>query len=344
MHRTCRMDLGPEWSAVAADSILHIKCWSDNAAAVAWNNSVYSSNISSQEINRAIELAESLFSIRISSQHLPGSANKMADTGSRAWSEPHSTDWANISSSWQQVQAQHQFRKTYTTLSSSCSSDRWPRPRSPSTRLNVVPVVRLEVPGGCAGFHAHPSMTRLVTTWSAANRWKPRRAKYKQRLAKKRRVRGIKARADAIKAMASTNPGICIEIPFSKSSASQHTTCNSSRNSKVANSHIGTGEMKAWGVRTHPAETKAKRGHSMSFGTVPPRDGSGALLHVDGHQSEWMQAPTFNSGFSTWNFLTHRMWLGMCCLSSWTRPTRWWTSAWTSSAPYHLCYGKTLRR
>ncbi|OWZ14078.1 hypothetical protein PHMEG_00012500 [Phytophthora megakarya] len=79
---------GPGWHESGDGSMIHVKCWSDNISAVQWCNRLYSNNVFSQEINRAIGLAEAYFNLRVSAEHLPGSTNRMADAASRAWAEP----------------------------------------------------------------------------------------------------------------------------------------------------------------------------------------------------------------------------------------------------------------
>jgi hypothetical protein len=73
---------GFKWNFQAGGRTIHIKCWSDNAAAVSWCNRLHSDNAFSQEINRAIGLAEVYFNLRVSADHIPGSTNWMADAAS----------------------------------------------------------------------------------------------------------------------------------------------------------------------------------------------------------------------------------------------------------------------
>ncbi|KAF1779344.1 Integrase-like, catalytic domain [Phytophthora cactorum] len=56
-----------------------------------------------QEINRAIGLTEAVFVFRISSSHLTGAINTMADAGSRAGHILPTKLWANLSSTWSPV-------------------------------------------------------------------------------------------------------------------------------------------------------------------------------------------------------------------------------------------------
>ncbi|KAE8965051.1 hypothetical protein PF011_g28446 [Phytophthora fragariae] len=87
---------GSKWNQQANGKQVHVKCWSDNVSAVSWSNKLNSSNVLSQEINRAIGLAEAYFNLRVSADHLPGSTNIMADAASRAWTEPYLTRWTNF--------------------------------------------------------------------------------------------------------------------------------------------------------------------------------------------------------------------------------------------------------
>ncbi|EGZ18357.1 hypothetical protein PHYSODRAFT_500984 [Phytophthora sojae] len=93
---------GSTWTSLDPDRTVVVKCWSDNRAAVAWSNSLASTNELSQEVNRAIGLAEVLFNVRVIASHLPGSTNIAADAASRAWVSPFSEIWTNFSSSWKQ--------------------------------------------------------------------------------------------------------------------------------------------------------------------------------------------------------------------------------------------------
>lgn len=124
---------GPQWQQTL--SFPHIVCWSDNVSAVSWINSLHSLNEFSQEVNRGIGLAEALFNIRLSAQHLPGSCNRMADAGSRAWSPLYSRLWSELSSSWRQVQVPERWRRIYKEFSAICSPAHWPRRPSSATAL-----------------------------------------------------------------------------------------------------------------------------------------------------------------------------------------------------------------
>jgi hypothetical protein len=118
---------GSKWNQQADGRLVHVKCWSDNMSAVSWSNKLHSSNVLSQEINRAIGLAEAYFNLRVSAGHLPGSTNIMADAASRAWTEPYLTWWTNFSLLWSQTPIPKDCRKLYTKFSSNFSPDHWPR-------------------------------------------------------------------------------------------------------------------------------------------------------------------------------------------------------------------------
>ncbi|OWZ04451.1 hypothetical protein PHMEG_00023642 [Phytophthora megakarya] len=71
---------GAKWGFQSNGRTLHVRCWSDNSSAVTWCNRLHANNHFSQEINRAIGLAEAYFNLRVSAEHLPGSSNWMADS------------------------------------------------------------------------------------------------------------------------------------------------------------------------------------------------------------------------------------------------------------------------
>ncbi|OWZ03458.1 hypothetical protein PHMEG_00024811 [Phytophthora megakarya] len=95
----------------------HIDCWSDNVSAVSWINQRNAKNSFGLEINRAIGLAEAVFRIRLSSNHIPGSTNRMADADSRAWSAPFSHLWSKRLCAWRQVQVPEHWRRIYKDFS-----------------------------------------------------------------------------------------------------------------------------------------------------------------------------------------------------------------------------------
>lgn len=84
MHCARSLDMGPQLKLEASRSMLHIVCWSDNAATVSSKYSLSSSNTYSQEINQAIGFGEALFDQRLSANHLASSTNTMVDYASRA--------------------------------------------------------------------------------------------------------------------------------------------------------------------------------------------------------------------------------------------------------------------
>jgi hypothetical protein len=127
---------GTRWSRESTGGPTLVVCWSDNAAAVAWNNAKASRNAHGQEINRAIGLREAVDGFRMTARHLPGESNVMADAGSRAWTEPFGRTWTNLSVGWTQVAVPTETRKIYSTFSNSCSPQLWPSRRDGSTMLH----------------------------------------------------------------------------------------------------------------------------------------------------------------------------------------------------------------
>ncbi|KAK1935694.1 hypothetical protein P3T76_010389 [Phytophthora citrophthora] len=79
---------------------------------------LHSRNTFSQEINRAIGLAEAYFNLRVSAEHLPGLTNWMADAASRAWTEPELTRWTNFSTYTSAVGLQKTLHQLFESLQS----------------------------------------------------------------------------------------------------------------------------------------------------------------------------------------------------------------------------------
>jgi len=57
-----------------ATAHLHVRCWTDNASAVAWTNHRRATSDIGKTLNRAIGLAEVVFGIHVLAAHIPGCA------------------------------------------------------------------------------------------------------------------------------------------------------------------------------------------------------------------------------------------------------------------------------
>ncbi|EGZ28360.1 hypothetical protein PHYSODRAFT_475936, partial [Phytophthora sojae] len=115
----------PVWCHQTGGKMIHVKCWSDSKAAVAWCSKLHSTKLFSQEINRCIGLAEAFFNLRVSAKHIPGSTNWMADAASRAWTEPHQTRWTKCSSSWTQIPIPRLQSRSLATSSTAKFNSTW---------------------------------------------------------------------------------------------------------------------------------------------------------------------------------------------------------------------------
>ncbi|OWZ06174.1 LOW QUALITY PROTEIN: hypothetical protein PHMEG_00021607 [Phytophthora megakarya] len=71
-------------SAVFAVINAKPRCWIDNTTAVSWINRHFSSNAYDQELMQVLSYAEMEFNLHVSTAHLQGSSNFLADMGSRA--------------------------------------------------------------------------------------------------------------------------------------------------------------------------------------------------------------------------------------------------------------------
>ncbi|KAJ0393673.1 hypothetical protein ATCC90586_011499 [Pythium insidiosum] len=65
---------------------VHVRCWIDNMSAVSWIRRHHSRNTYGQELTRVLSCAELEFHLLVSTAHLAGARNKLADLGSRGWS------------------------------------------------------------------------------------------------------------------------------------------------------------------------------------------------------------------------------------------------------------------
>ncbi|KAG6963053.1 hypothetical protein JG687_00006790 [Phytophthora cactorum] len=92
-------------------SPMHARCWIDNAAAVAWIGRHYATNTTDQELTRVLSCAEIELKIHVSTSHLQGSSNLLADLGSRSWSGEKLVTWTNYMRLWQQREIPSLFRK-----------------------------------------------------------------------------------------------------------------------------------------------------------------------------------------------------------------------------------------
>lgn len=97
--------------------MLHVKCCSDNTSDDQWCNRLHSKKDFSQQINRAIGLAEAYFSLNVSVDHLLGSTNGMENAASQVWTDPFKSRWTNLSMSWQQTAVPPVLQKLYITFS-----------------------------------------------------------------------------------------------------------------------------------------------------------------------------------------------------------------------------------
>ncbi|OWZ03017.1 hypothetical protein PHMEG_00025324 [Phytophthora megakarya] len=72
---------GPRWSRIARTRgvPVHARCWIDNTSAVSWIKRHFRSNSYGQELMRVLSCAETEFQLHISTAHLQGSTNVLAD-------------------------------------------------------------------------------------------------------------------------------------------------------------------------------------------------------------------------------------------------------------------------
>ncbi|ETM53581.1 hypothetical protein L914_02952 [Phytophthora nicotianae] len=115
----------PEWP--------HIRCWSDNQTTVSRPNKLSARHPLAQELNRSTGFAEATWRLRVSTGHLPGSWNYVADAGSRLHLPVYRQVFTNCVNMWSQVPVPQHIRRIYTTFSSSFRPHHWPLAQDGST-------------------------------------------------------------------------------------------------------------------------------------------------------------------------------------------------------------------
>jgi hypothetical protein len=136
---------GPQWKFLAQHDPIHVRCWIDNASAVAWVDRHFSKNATGQELIRVVSCAEVQYKIHFSTTHLAGSANIMADQGSRAWSGGLLTQWTNDMTTWSEQAVPAEFRKIYKQRLS----------RSSGSHSPTRPAESTSIPGASGASSAH---------------------------------------------------------------------------------------------------------------------------------------------------------------------------------------------
>lgn len=93
------------WAGPSSNEIHHVRFWIDNTSAIAWHNRRSSRNQTAQQLIRILGFLEVKHSFFATAAHIAGSANIMADAGSRVWqSAQHRLSFTNLSSGWSQVE------------------------------------------------------------------------------------------------------------------------------------------------------------------------------------------------------------------------------------------------
>ncbi|KAJ8544272.1 hypothetical protein ON010_g11994 [Phytophthora cinnamomi] len=104
---------------------VHVHCWIDNKSAVTWLGKQQFRNPSGQELNRVLASAQLQFGLHVSTEHLRGTSNFLADLGSRAWTGHMLETWTNRVYSWCSQDIPTEYRKIYKTNLSTCNDTRY---------------------------------------------------------------------------------------------------------------------------------------------------------------------------------------------------------------------------
>lgn len=144
---------GPYWKETASGCTKYVCFHIDNTSAVVWASKRLSRHPTVQLYNRLLSLTEFEHQLAFTAEHIPGKLNTMADAGSRAWNESHPlwNTWANLSSSWLQVEVRPPFDNLSSAWDRLCAVQ-------PSQGLQQASIVLTGLngansPGSCAGHH-----------------------------------------------------------------------------------------------------------------------------------------------------------------------------------------------
>jgi hypothetical protein len=155
---------GPAWTPSAPAQCIHVHFWIDNTTAVSWCNRLYSTNTFGQELTRVLGAVEACWSLRVSSSHLSGAVNRLADLGSRAWEEPQLSRWLSLTDAWSQVTVPVELRKIYKPDCSPYKNAPWPSHPDASTITRGHNGARSDVQ--LANPHGSPATTLSTNRYS----------------------------------------------------------------------------------------------------------------------------------------------------------------------------------
>lgn len=113
----------------------HVQCHIDNTSGVSWAGSLASSNPYVQELTRCLGLHAIASKLHVSAVHIAGTANTMADAGSRPHSPHLQALWATMSADWTEDRVSPCLRHVYRTFSSNFAPQHWPQAPVPDTEL-----------------------------------------------------------------------------------------------------------------------------------------------------------------------------------------------------------------
>ncbi|KAG6946563.1 hypothetical protein JG688_00015985 [Phytophthora aleatoria] len=88
-----------------------------------------------QELNRVLSCAELQFKLHVSTAHLQGSSNYLADLGSMAWSRAEAEQWSNLVCLWFKQVVPTEYRKIYKQESPIYNGGPWLTHRDNSTSV-----------------------------------------------------------------------------------------------------------------------------------------------------------------------------------------------------------------
>ena len=104
-----------------------ISVFCDNTAGVAWSARLWSPNAYGQELARCLGLHMALYRFHVSTQHVAGTRNELADAGSRPRDPILTRTWSAVTAGWTESVVPPALRHVYRTFSTDYAPTLWPQ-------------------------------------------------------------------------------------------------------------------------------------------------------------------------------------------------------------------------
>ncbi|OQR90824.1 cleavage induced protein [Achlya hypogyna] len=109
------------------DRTFYITVFCDNQAGVAWSSCLSSPNAYGQELARCLGLHQALFRFHVTTKHIAGVRNEIADSGSRPYDPALARLWSAVTAGSAETTVPNELRHVYSTFSTVYAPMHWPK-------------------------------------------------------------------------------------------------------------------------------------------------------------------------------------------------------------------------